>query len=339
MPHCANPGGWGRVMKRRTALCLLACPPACWAERPRILVVESYHAEYRWDQDYRQALVEMLGQRYGLEFFEMNTKRLPVEMHADMAEKALARIRSLQPVLVILGDDAALHYLGAPLDRMDIPGVYLGINGNPRKYGQMHFRNITGVLERPLIKRNIAFIRQILPPVRKVLVLFDNDLSVQLIHAELFEGKPSMVVDGMQVDLKLCKSLAEWKQSILTAPSDGYQVTIAGTYHTLTLPNGKVADANEVIAWACANTRLPLFALWEFAVGPNKAIGGLVLSSYEQGKAAAAITLDILEKGAKPSERVPVTARQGDFVFSKSQLARFHLVLPPDIAAQAQWME
>ena len=326
-------------MKRRTVLLFLAAHSSSWAERARILVVESYNAEYRWDHDYREVLVEMLGERYSLEFFEMDTKRLPIELHAGMAEKALARIRSLRPVLVILGDDAALQHLGEPLDALNIPGVYLGINGNPRNYGRMNFKNITGVLERPPIKRNIVYIRQIMPSTTRVRVLFDTNRSVQLIHDELFEGKPRMVVDGIQVDLRLCKSLEEWKSSVLSAPADGYQVTVAGTYHTLVQTNGKVADPEEVITWSAANSRVPLFALWEFAVGPRMAIGGLVLSSREQGKAAAAIALDILNGGPKPSQRVPVTGRPGDFLFSKSQLAHFHLELPPDIAAQAQFLD
>jgi hypothetical protein len=327
-------------MKRRTILLMLAGHSACWAApRPRILVVESYHADFLWDHDYRQVLIELLGERYSLEFFEMDTKRLPTELHAGMGQKALTRIRAVQPALVMLGDDAALRYVGEPLDKLGIPGVYLGINGNPRNYGQMNFKNITGVLERPLIKRNIVFIRRIMPTLRKVLVLFDNDLTSQLTFDEMFDGKPSLEIDGIQADLKLCNTLEFWKHSILTAPADGYQITIAGLYHTLTRPNGKVADADEVIAWASANTRLPLFALWGFAVGARKAIGGLVLSSQEQGKVAAGIALDILERGAKPSERIPVTARQGDFIFSRSQLARFNLTLPPDIAAQAHLLE
>ncbi len=326
-------------MKRRTILLFLAAHSSNWAERARILVVESYNAEYRWDHDYREVLVQMLGERYNLEFFEMDTKRLPIEMHAGMAEKALARIRSVRPALVILGDDAALQYLGEPLDALDIPCVYLGINGNPRNYGRMKFKNITGVLERPPIKRNIVYIRQIMPSIAKVRVLFDTNRTVQLIHDELFEGKSRMMVDGIQVDLRLCKTLDEWKNSVLSAPADGYQVTIAGTYHTLTQTNGKVADPEEVIVWTAANSHVPLFALWEFAVGPHMAIGGLVLSSREQGKAAAAIALDILKGGPKPSQRVPVTGRPGSFLFSKSQLAHFHLDLPPDIAAQAQLLD
>ena len=326
-------------MKRRTALLLLACPAASWATHRRILVVESYHAEYIWDRDYRQVLQKMLGGRYSLDFFEMDTKRLPADMHAAMAQKALAWIRDVRPALVILGDDAALHYLGEPLDMLNIPVVYLGINGNPRNYGQMKFKNITGVLERPLIKRNIVFMQRIMPSLRKVLVLFDNDLTSRLTYDEIFDGKPTIAIDGMQADLKLCKTLDDWKSSILSAPAAGYQATIAGLYHTLKQPNGKVADAEEVISWASANSQLPMFALWGFAVGQHKAVGGLVLSSKEQGRVAAGIALAILEQGVKPSERLPVTARQGDFVFSKAELARFKLVLPPEVAAQAQLLD
>jgi len=318
---------------------LLAWLPSAWGAEATILVVESYHAEYRWDQAYRRALTESLAPKYTLEFFEMDTKRQPASRHAQMAEKALARIQALHPALVVLGDDAALQYLGPRLDTMDIPGVYLGINGNPRKYGAMRFEHITGVLERPLIKRNISFIQQVAPSTHKVQLLFDNGLTSRVIYDEMFDGKSSMWIDGIQVDLQLCQTLDEWKQAVLQADARGYQVTIAGLYHTLKRANGRVADADETMVWSSANTPVPLFALWDFAVGPDMAVGGLVLSGWEQGHAAAAIALDILERQVKPSSLIPVTARQGDFLFSKKQLKRFHLSLPPDIARQAHLMK
>ena len=326
-------------MSRLVTLLLFLWFPALWASDKTILVVESYHADFHWDRVYRKALSDAFAGRYTLEFFEMNAKRLPVDQHADMANKALARIKTLRPALVIMGDDAALKYLGPLLDPLDIPGVYLGINGNPRHYGQGKFHNITGVLERPLLKRGMTSIRQLLPATKKVLLLFDVDLTSGAIRDEVFHGKSSVLIDGIQIDLQLCPTVADWKSAVTSAREKGYQATVAGLYQTLKGTDGAVADADEIIRWSSANTPLPLFALWDFSVGAEMAAGGLVISGLEQGKAAAAMALEILENKKTPSSILPVTARQGDFLFSRKQLHRFKLELPRDIARQARLID
>ena len=326
-------------MSRLVMLLLFVWFPALWASDATILVVESYHAQFHWDTAYRKALSDAFAGKYTLEFFEMNTKRLPVGLHAEMADRALARIKASHPALVIMGDDAALKYLGPLLDPLDIPAVYLGVNGNPRQYGQGTFRNITGVLERPLIKRGMSFIRQILPVTKKVLLLFDVDLTSSVIRNEVFHGKTSILVEGIQIDLQLCPTVADWKAAVTGARAMNYQAIVVGLHQALKGVDNKVANADEMIRWTSANTPLPLFALWDFSVGPDMAVGGLVMGGLEQGKAAAAMALDILEDHNTPSAMLPVTARQGDFLFSRKQLARFKLVLPPDIARQAKLID
>src|SRR4051812_38579719 len=56
-------------------LLLLACFPAHGAEET-IFVVESYNAEMKWDASYKEGLQEVLGKKYKLEYFQMDTKRL-----------------------------------------------------------------------------------------------------------------------------------------------------------------------------------------------------------------------------------------------------------------------
>ncbi len=318
---------------------LVLLQPVAWAADKTILVIESYHADFFWAASYRQALTESLAGKYKLEFFEMNTKRLPLAKHAEMGEKALARAREIKPVLVIMADDAALKYVGPKLNRIGIPGVYLGINNNPRKYGIGHSSNITGVLERPLIMRGVSFVQRIMPETQKVLLLFDGDLTSEVIREEIFAGKASKPVSGVQVDLKLCQTEDDWKRAVADAKANGYQAMVVGLYHSLKRRNGKVADADEVIVWTSAHSPVPLFALWDFAVGSNMAIGGLVMSGAEQGKAAAVLVRKILEEGTEPASIFPVTAKQGALLFSKKQLTRFGLQLPPEIAAVAKLID
>ena len=148
------------MRKRTTAftallLLFLLLPLSVFAQKT-VFVVESYHAGFAWDASYKKALQETLGTRYKLEFFEMDTKRLPKEQHQRMSDLAWKKYLELKPDLVVLGDDAALITLVKRLAETRTPVVYLGINNNPRDYVPLTAENFTGVLERPLLKRSIA---------------------------------------------------------------------------------------------------------------------------------------------------------------------------------------
>ncbi len=132
-----------------------------------ILVIESYHAEYLWDIEYKKGLTESLGNNHRFSYFEMNTKRILKGQIEQKANLAWQEILNLKPDLVVLGDDNALKFLASRLRNTSIPVVYLGINNNPRNYDLAGAKNITGVLERPLLKRSILLTKQILTGAKK----------------------------------------------------------------------------------------------------------------------------------------------------------------------------
>lgn len=120
-----------------------------------ILLIDSYHKEYEWCKSYRIGLYQGLKDtEVNFTHFEMDTKRLPSSMYQKKAAFAFETYKRVKPDLVILGDDNALKYVGKMLLNTITPVVFLGINNNPRAYIPMG-QNITGVLERPLIKRSI----------------------------------------------------------------------------------------------------------------------------------------------------------------------------------------
>src|SRR5438046_2245959 len=121
----------GAARRFLLALVILSISIAVRAADDVIFVVESYNVEMKWDVSYKEALQESLGKKYKLEYFQMDTKRLPKDQHAAMADKAWAMYLALHPVLVILGDDAALKFLAQRLGATATPVVYLGINNNP----------------------------------------------------------------------------------------------------------------------------------------------------------------------------------------------------------------
>ena len=321
-----------------SGVCLLLLLPSMAVAKQVILVIESYHAEYPWDASYKKGLEEVLGREYELRYFEMNTKQLPPEEHARRADMAWKLYQDVRPALVVLGDDAALKFLGPRFLQTQTPCVYLGVNANPREYIE-NGRNVTGVLERPLFLRNIVFLKSILPrQFRKALVLFDTDITSRVLADEPFGGKGIMDISGVQVELRLIGQLDQWKRAVLDAKANGYDVIIVGLYHTIVDSDGKHVDSEEILHWTSENSPVPLFGFWDFAVGPKATAGGMVLFGEVQGRMAGEIARTILS-GTPPGQILPVIGEQGRFLFSRSQLAKWGLTLPKDISDRAEFVE
>lgn len=307
-----------------------------FAEEQTILLIESYHADFAWDASYKKGIQEGLGSAYRVETFQMDTKRLPPSEHQAKADEAWAAYQRLKPILVLLGDDAALKFLASRFAETTTPVVYLGINANLRSYLPTGAKNFTGVLERPLYARSIIILKQLLP-VKNILVLFDTDRTSQIIFAEVFEGNAEFTTSQVHADIKLVKGWEEWQQEVLNA-NGRYDALFVGLYQTLVNQDGHHIPDSEVIAWTSANASVPLFGFWDFSVGAEKTIGGLVLSGEEHGRIAAEIALKVLA-GSRPDQIFPQTTRSGELLFSRKQLEKFHLTLPENLSSKAKLIE
>jgi len=297
-----------------------------YAQKKDILVIESYHHDYIWSTNYRNAIKEKLGSQYNLSFFYMDTKRLPLSKHEESAQKAWSIYKELNPELVILGDDNALKFLGPKLAKTKTNVVYLGINNNPRKYFNFTpTKNITGVLERPLLRRSIFYVKELLD-VKKVLLLFDAGISSQVIFKEIFRNKSKLVLRDVEVNVLLIEQFDMWKKSILDAKKNNYDAIVFSSYHTIKDKDKKHVSPARIWEWTSKNITVPPFAFWNFAVGENKAIGGYVISGREQGIEASKLALKILED-KNYIIGFPSVVENGYLLFSRSQLKKWGISL------------
>ena len=170
---------------------------------------------------------------------------------------------------------------------------FLGINNNPRHYNLHNSKNITGVLERPLIKRSISSIAQ--GRANKVLLLFDNSHTSQTTLEEKFSNNKQQIISNIEVDIALIKDWNSWQEKVISSKQKGYDIIFIGLYHTLVDLHNNHIPAAEVLSWTIQNTPIPPFAFWDFSIGKDKAIGGLVLVGYEQGVLAAQMAKLILQ--------------------------------------------
>jgi hypothetical protein len=315
-------------MWRSLAATLYLCSLSVFAQ-PLVMVVESYHAENGWDRDYLQGLRSKLNGVAELDYFAMDTKRLPTSEHLEQADLAFSLIRHNKPDLVVLGDDAALALLGGRLARMKIPVVFLGVNADPKHYfsGQLP-PTITGVLERPLYQKNVDLIRAIRGVDSRILVLLDQDRSSFILRDDLQKLK----LRG--IDVVLVRTFADWQTKVQNASQD-YDAILMGTYQALTAADLQHVDAEKVMQWTSEHSPVPLFGFWDFAIGRQGAAGGMVLSGFEHGAAAGKMARSLLQM---PQANMPVQlSSPGHLVFSRAKVAQWQLKIPPSLQKRISW--
>ncbi|MDX7741471.1 ABC transporter substrate binding protein [Aeromonas dhakensis] len=325
-------------MTKPLLLLLLLCPLSLRLWAAEILVISSYHPEYLWDQSYNASLVANLKGEHHISHFYMDTKRRPAEEFDQIAERALAYYHQVKPDLVVLGDDNAINYLATSIASLGTPVVFLGMNENPRHKGLVGHPKITGVLERPLLKRNISEMSQLMGGIKKALVLFDSSNVALTAIEDEFKTQTELRVGQTRVNSQLLGDYDLWQEAVLNARQNGYQAIFIGLYHTLIDEQGRHVDERQVLEWTSAHSPVPLFCFWEFTVGKGKAIGGLVLDGHDQGAKAAELVNAILE-GAQPKTLAPRSALRGEYVFSKSELARWQLTLPDKWRYKILWRD
>ena len=311
-------------------LCLGWLGAACaFAGERDILVIQSYHEDMVWTGQCESGIRDALGPGYALHVFYMDTKRLPESRFAERADAAWAEYERLAPALVMLGDDNALRLLGPRFAAMGTPVVYFGINNNPRSYFDVLPRNVTGVLERLPLFPWLRYLKQLMPDAWRALVLFDTSPTTDAILAVTFKDQRLVEITGLTAKYAVAADWRQWRETV-TKRHD-YDLIVIPTFHALRDADGRHVPVHETIQWTSANSRVPVFALQDYAVEPGGAVGAYVVFGVTQGRLAGELALDILERGAVPKDLQPLMGQEGRFYFNKEQLKRFGLVLPEAI--------
>ncbi|MGN5139733.1 ABC transporter substrate-binding protein [Aeromonas sp. 164P] len=323
---------------RKSLLLLLLTTLSLPVWAAHILVISSYHPDYLWDISYNQGLVDGLKETHQISHFYMDTKRRPREEFDGIAQQAIAFYLKSKPDIVVLGDDNAINYLASEISSLGTPVVFLGMNENPRLKGFVGHPKITGVLERPLLKRNISEMSQMMGGLNKALVLFDSSNVALTAIEDEFKTQTELRVGQTRVYSQLLGEYDLWQEAVLNSKKNGYGAIFLGLYHTLQDDNGKHVDEKTVLEWTSKHSPVPVFCFWEFTVGKGMAIGGLVLDGKDQGLQAAAIINSMLA-GTLPRTISPRAALRGEYVFSKSELARWRLTVPDKWRNKTMWRE
>lgn len=285
-----------------------------------IVFIHSYHTDYPWVKEYRGGFMDTIADHSILEY-EMDTKRQPTIDFDKIAKQALAFIDMKKPKLVVLADDNALKLLGPTLVEQEVPLVFLGINANPRHYIRLN-KNVSGTLERPLLKRSILMLHDLFPEMKKLKVLMDSNPTSYAILETSFDDKFHQKISGVEVEISLEKTFNDWKINTESLKDNHYDALIIANYAALTDDQKQNVSLDEVSEWTSKNTPVPLFAFWGYSIGKGKAIGGLIISGVQQGVDAAKKVNQYFMTGKLPAITTPV---RGSLMFSEYELKRWDI--------------
>ncbi len=308
------------------------------AHAGQVAVIESYDASYEWDEQYLRALNDDLSDEHTLTTYEMNTKKLDRADWPAKAQEILGKIKQSKPDVVIIGDDNALSSLGESIAALNIPIVFLGINGTEEQHPVIQHPNVTGIYDRPFFKKSIKHLSKVMKKKERFLILLDDSPSMNNSIIEWLGDKRQAEIRGTQVDVVLTSDKDTWMSAMMSASQSGYAAVIVGTYHTIHDSQGEYVDPDSLIREATLASDVPVFALWGVFVGAEKAVGGYTVSAYNEGKHAAKMA-DLILKGHSPSALKTIRSVSGEYVYSKSGMARWGLALSTLAASQARFVD
>ncbi len=291
--------------------------------------MHSYSKNISWVVNQSRGFRKNLGDKYRYTEYEMDTKRIDVAKFSAVASEILENIKRLKPSMVYVTDDNALRLVGRYVDA-SIPVVFSGINAHLwEDYPWLHeTTNITGVLERPLIKRNImetmnAFGIQ----ASKILMLMDTSVTSQHFFKLELQSRDNFFVKGAEVDVFRAKAFSAWKEKVMASKQDNYDFLLIVGAFALKNDDGSSISAVNVAKWISVHSPTTAFTSHLQQIGQGLLVGGLQLNGEIMGADAGKIAVSILVDKRSPHDILPQTQTAGELIFSQSEMRRRHLTI------------
>ena len=295
------------------------------AQGKNVLIVASYHEEYKWTMDIIRTLDRELSGA-DLTVFYMDTKRNFDDAEAK-GKEAFALYQKLKPDAVISIDDAAQSHFVVPYlkDKVTIPVFFCGVNDDASKYG-FPATNVTGVLEKKHYIESISFAQMIEPKVRKLGILYRPSPSNTINLAQIEKEKEKYTADVV-VTIAV-QSLAEVQKALVDHSStvDAWMLlNLSG----VTDANNKMVEGHDAIEFIANSTDLVTIGAsdWEVRAG---ALCGVIKSGQEQGELVS--QLIFAHWKGKDIKDLPLEQnKNGQRFINLSTLKRLKIKLRPEM--------
>lgn len=304
-------------------LCLLAVPAGAAtdpAREYRALVLNSYHPTFIWTQGQSDGIIDSLkesGLNITISVEYLDWKNNPHQENLDNLARIYRDKYRDRPFDVILPtDDAALNFILE--HRADIfgdtPVVFCGVN-NYDLLNETERRNMTGNIEEISPEKTLASVFMLFPSTGTIYVLYEDTETGQGITDRIRREEPGY--SGRAEFIYITNiTFADMAAVSRTFP-EGSVIISAFTRDR----NGVVMDHDRVMQLLTKESSVPVFSMYEMAMG-HGAIGGSILSGHQEGAIAGEMAVRVLQ--GEPVSSIPVNDRPTSlYVFDQDQLDRF----------------
>ncbi len=313
----------------------ICCLSVSADERPKqVLMITSYHQGDTWNDDIVSAVQEIFSSHTNqITLFteHLDTRRNDGDDHTRLffnylkgkyAEKILD--------LIILSDDAALHFCMSMRSQFqgDVPAVFCGINNFTPEILAGH-SNITGVNEQISIEKTLEMAFDLFPDATYIVAVCDNKSEVGKNNLNIFRSAADRFKDRAVFSEALNLKNTDASQ-VLGKLSPG---TLIFRLNNLLNEEENFVSIQETMRILSEKISLPIFTAWDFDMGLG-AIGGVLVSAMEQGRKAAALSLQILD--GTPADQIPFVMESPNIPFIDFQQARRFGLTLKDLPDDAQ---
>ena len=303
-------------------------------EQKRVLVLNSFNPGYSWTDKMLQGINETFAKsglniNSSVRFMDMKRIKRSDEYFQGMKQMLKAGYSGIRFDAVLACDNDALEFLRIYRDELfpGVPVVFSSINDFDKK--MLDGRNdITGTSENTDYLGTIKVALALKPSTKTVVVITDSTTTGNAHRSAIEKVRNSMPqpleirflsFGEMTLD-DLGKSLSELKDDSVVLLAQHF-IDKNGISHTL----------QKSTPFITLQSAVPVFVLTDSRMGFGP-IGGIVVSGYHHGAAAAAMVVDILS--GKSVSSIPVMLESPNkTTFDYKVLQRFRIPLsslPPD---------
>lgn len=323
--------GNGQILKGKAHAQSLSTPKATF----KVLHIMSYHSPWKWTDDQLKGFKDALqGLDIKYKVFQMDTKRKSSEeWRQKVGKEARELIESWKPDLVYTNDDYAQEYVAKHYVNSDIPFVFSGVNADPQKYGFVGSRNNTGVLEQEHFVESVQLLREMVPNVHKIAVIFDEDPTWAGVMKRMKSNLNKL--RGVEfISWDTIKTFEQFKRRMKALQTEADAVALLGIF-AFTDETGDNVPYTEVLKWTADNSMLPDFSFWKDRISYGT-LCTVTVSGYEQGLAAGKMARGILVDGKSPSDFPMEPTIKGEPVISLARANSLGIKIKSRILLTAQ---
>ena len=241
---------------------------------------------------------------------------------ASMSEKLVS---NKNDVIVGITTPATLSLANVTKDIPIVMGgitypVEAGLIKDEKKPGN----NITGVSDRTPIKQQLEIMKQVVPTLKTVGILYTSSEDNSVKQAKQAEEDAKAL--GLEV-----------KVATIANTNDIQQVTesLASQVDAIFVPiDNTIASAMATVVQVTDAVKIPVFPSADTMVADGGVLG-LGVDQYQIGVETAKMVVQVL-KGAKPSETPIKLANEGVIYLNEEKAKELGITIPADIAKKAQ---